>query len=161
MWVQLGRHSDPPRNANSATDPPLLHICFFLSYEEKSFLWDWIFLSGGTIVCLGYSKPLKTLTKTIVLFVFVFHWHWICVLYISVCIFGLSHFRMQVTQCGRPSYALIWTFWIPLPTLDTLKHFAICCPHSPLGPNLECSSESQNTNLYKCDACHTFANTNI
>ena len=44
---------------------------------------------------------------------------------------------------------------------DTLKHFAICCPHSPPGLNLEYSSESQNTNLYKCDACHTFANTNI
>ena len=88
----------------------------FLSYVEKSFLWDWMFLSGGTIVWLGYSRALKTLANTIVLSVFVFHWHWTCVLYISLCIFSLSHFRMQVTQCGRPSYALIWTFWIPLPT---------------------------------------------
>ena len=159
MWVQLGRHSDPPRNANSATDPPLLHICVFL---RTLFCLMWRnqllnknepvdLMNDGIIMCLGYSNALKTLKNMIVLSIFAFHWHRICVLYLSVCIFGLSHFRMQVTQCGRPSYALIWTFWIPLPTFrhtETFCHLLTCCPHSPPGLKIRtCTNVTSVTHL--------------
>ena len=138
MWVRGcvsgSSWADTATHQGMQIAPPtlsLLHICVFLSTLSSSYVTkpvikkDWTCWPDGIIMCLGYRKALKTLKNIIVLSIFVFHWHWICVLYISVCVFCLSHFRMQVTQCGRPSYALIWTFWIPLPTFrhtETFRH---------------------------------------
>ena len=52
---------------------------------------------------------------------FVFVWS------VFVFVYLAAKQGMQITACSRPLYALIWTFWIPLPTLRhtrTFRHLA-------------------------------------